>query len=124
MTETLTAQEIFDTVAAHLRGMPQRSSKGVSCLYRGPNGLKCAVGCLITDEEYKEEMDYGSSSVARLLTQGLLPERLVPHVNLLSHLQHVHDSGANWNNGFVGEAHLHQAAVEFALTYTPPRAVK
>lgn len=24
------------------------------CLYRGPKGLKCAIGCLIVDESYNE----------------------------------------------------------------------
>jgi len=60
------------------------------CVYRGKNGTKCAVGCLITDEEYKREME--GNDVTALNRLGLLPERLIPHLELLSEMQAVHDS--------------------------------
>jgi len=28
------------------------------CLYRGPNGLKCAIGHIISDEYYNDDMEY------------------------------------------------------------------
>lgn len=42
-----TEQQVFDTVAKHLLTQMQQSrstvdSTSISCLYRGPNGLKCA----------------------------------------------------------------------------------
>jgi hypothetical protein len=49
----LTNQQIFDRVATHLLRQGKRSmdSRG-DCLYRSPEGLSCAVGCLIPDEAY------------------------------------------------------------------------
>lgn len=49
-----TIQETFDTVARHLLTQNARSTLGGSCRYRGECGLKCAVGCLISDEEYEK----------------------------------------------------------------------
>lgn len=62
---SLTNQQIFNRVINHLRkqGKPSMGWQfatpiGVSnldpmiCLYRNPNGLKCAIGCLIEDREY------------------------------------------------------------------------
>lgn len=49
-------QEIFDTVSVHLLTQNEKSQESSfysSCLYRGPNGTKCAVGCLIKDEFYQ-----------------------------------------------------------------------
>ena len=48
-------QEIFNTVVTHLRQQNCRSvsASGV-CLYRGPNGTKCAAGVLIPDELFRE----------------------------------------------------------------------
>jgi hypothetical protein len=53
----MTLQETFDKVCVHLLTQLQKSvfldSNGsMACAYRGPNGLKCAVGCLIPDELY------------------------------------------------------------------------
>lgn len=59
-------QETFDTVAKHLLTQKVRSFKqeaGSSdpyeglCMYRGPDGTKCAAGCLIPDEDYKPEWE-------------------------------------------------------------------
>ena len=80
------AQEIFDTVTDHLRRQGCRSvNKEGDCLYRGPDGLMCAVGCLLTDDEV-ENIDEGWE-----VDQIILPERLENHVELLYALQHAHD---------------------------------
>lgn len=34
-----------------------KSIKGFQCLYRGPNGLKCAIGHCIPDERYDESFE-------------------------------------------------------------------
>lgn len=57
----MTNQEIFDRVIAHLRkqGEPAFDDEG-DCLYRTEiNGrvLMCAVGCLIADEHYSENLE-------------------------------------------------------------------
>jgi hypothetical protein len=55
----LTLQEIFDTVSKHLLTQKERSFDPVNnwCMYRGPRGLKCAVGALIPDDLYDESME-------------------------------------------------------------------
>lgn len=82
-------QEVFDAVAKHLIRQNRPAQVEGSCKYRTPSGLKCAAGCLITDCEYKPEME--GLGVESLCVSGDLPERLKPHVKLLSVLQRVHD---------------------------------
>lgn len=53
-------QEIYDKVKAHLLTQGKKSeAKTISgqCLYRSPDGLQCAAGCLIPDELYDPEME-------------------------------------------------------------------
>ncbi len=54
-------QEVFNYVAAHLLTQNQRAEmnhpdSGEVCAYRSGQ-LKCAVGCLISDEDYLPEME-------------------------------------------------------------------
>lgn len=81
----MTAQEIFNLVWDHLitKASP-KSMEGDECLYRGPNGTKCAVGALVTDEECKH---WGALGVRRVR----LPARLQKHELLLLELQTAHD---------------------------------
>lgn len=83
-------QETFTTVATHLLKQGKRATwmSGV-CAYHDPNGLKCAVGCLIPDEEYDVDFDQGWS----------LPEVIAASPSLQKHdrallrqLQRIHDS--------------------------------
>lgn len=85
----MNAQQIFDTVASHLLTQGKRSKDGEGCAYRGHGGAKCAVGCLITDGEYRKSME--RMRVYALLDSGLLPNRLRPYAHLLAELQVVHD---------------------------------
>jgi len=70
------------------------------CMYRGENGRSCAVGQIITDDEYLDRMDaydhFESASTGTSVTDldidGLLPERLIPHVTFLEDMQHIHDN--------------------------------
>ena len=69
----MTLQEIYDKVVNHLRTQNAKSLSFVcdtdehaSCAYRGDGGLKCAAGCLITDELYDNNMEdlaWGSRKV-------------------------------------------------------------
>jgi hypothetical protein len=97
----MTAQEIFDTVVAHLRKQNEVSVDDVGvCKYRSDDGLKCAVGCLIDDDHYEPSME--GKTVEILIELGLLPEHLKPHKNLLIELQtiHDHDDPGNWESEF------------------------
>lgn len=89
-----TEQEVFDHVSKHLLSQGCESVKHEEdekyirtyCLYRGPNGTKCAAGCLIDDTEYKVEME-------NLPWQTLCERRIVPfsHQELIVDLQEIHD---------------------------------
>jgi hypothetical protein len=87
-----TAQQVFDQIATHLLTQnyrcvdPSRSS--LKCLYRGPNGLKCAAGAVIGDDEYDPKMETVGD------WQDLSNERYVPkyHESLIVCLQDCHDN--------------------------------
>jgi len=96
-----TLQEIFDQVALHLMIQGERSfgrlpasdyTNANSCLYRGPNGLQCAAGCLISDAEYNPafENKLFLAVIADACKKGVVnpgPGR----EDLVSALQVVHD---------------------------------
>lgn len=116
------AQEIFDTVAKHLLTQNARSVGSYfetgGCRYRGPNGLKCAVGCLIPDELYDPEME-GHGSTFLVMNYPELGFHGVSR--LLSHLQsiHDHDDVKWWPEGLrslAAEFGLSDAVVDAAVT--------
>lgn len=92
-------QEVFDTVVRHLAKQGAKSAvmkKGETgtsyerCMYRGPDGLKCAAGALINDDEYDPSMEgvvFGSMSKR--------PARLAPFEHLINRLQVAHDAALN-----------------------------
>jgi hypothetical protein len=62
-----TDQEIFDTVAKHLLAQGERAiTENGACAYRGVEGRKCAIGCLIPDEVYDPNMECTSLSIGDL----------------------------------------------------------
>lgn len=61
-----------------------------SCLYRHPDGLKCAAGCLIPDKYYDESME-GINFSCVCWQYVLLPKYLKMNKELISDLQVIHD---------------------------------
>lgn len=94
-----TQQQIFDQVAEHLLHQNEISAHKYSengipgyCCYRGPNGLKCAAGCLIADDEYDPMMDSGmDTSWLDLATKGTVPRE---HMLFIRELQVIHDTAS------------------------------
>lgn len=87
-----TAQEVFDQVARHLLAQNAKSRSADNfCAYRGADGLKCAAGCLIADDEYQPGFDFHQGAGSGWLRLG--SSMLVPttHQTLISDLQRVHD---------------------------------
>ena len=106
-----TRQEIIDQVRARLSDGRGRAFDGDSCFYRRIDGTPCAVGCLFTDAEYTPEME--DRRVIDLNAWDMLPARLVPHLDLLTKLQRLHDYAGNWDgNRFVGWEEFDQIAKE------------
>lgn len=87
-----TAQDVFDQVINHLAQQKERSTEenGLSCLYRHekPDGtiLKCAAGCLISDDEYDSYFE--KKRWLNLVKIKMMPEE---HQLLIDDLQKAHD---------------------------------
>jgi len=105
-------QDIFNKASAHLRSMdgPSLDDRGDSCMYRGEDGARCAVGVFISDEHYYEDMEGGGidgsnmrarEAVALSWGQDCLEDK---QLALLSDLQHAHDQGSrceDWSDQIV-----------------------
>lgn len=108
-----TEQEVFYYVAHHLLTQNEKSlAKSDNfvrdCLYKNPDNLKCAAGCLIADDEYKPDLEGLSWRV-------LADYKDVPltHINLIASLQIVHDKFEvkNWR------LQLSELANDFGLKF-------
>ena len=85
----MTNQELFDTVSAHLLKQNERSASGNGeCLYRGPSGLKCAIGCLIPDDRYTPDLE-GVNACGDQVSQAAGLDST--NTDLVRHLQILHD---------------------------------
>lgn len=88
----MTNQTAFNRVVRALRRQKRRSSDGEKgCLYRGPHGLKCAIGHLIPDRVYNEKME--NRNPFNLCGGSPYLRRLFRDCNLtfLDELQVIHD---------------------------------
>ena len=114
----MTNQEIFDTAVTHLRKQNRKSiDETKNCLYRGPDGTKCAVGCFIPDDKYSSRME--GESIDTLGKEYLFIRNLFSAEQicmLLSDIQTIHDlsSVVDW------ESEFDELATSYHLTYTPP----
>jgi len=115
MADATPLQDVFDTCAVHLLTQKHRAMQGASCAYRGNRGQKCAVGCLIADNEYQSAME--NKTAAKLINYAgydLRPGATTAARDLHSHklrllalLQEVHDSNSPevWLNQLYRMAH-------------------
>ena len=79
-----TAQEVFDQMATHLL---TQNEKSAGYLFRYRLGrLKCAAGCLISDDEYKKSWEGRDWD-----TLVNLNEAPKAHTDLILELQRIHD---------------------------------
>jgi hypothetical protein len=106
----MTNQEVFDKSAKHLLTQGVKSVRTYTeqdpyssemyaaskCMYRGQNGAQCALGCLITDEQYSPKME--DLNPQTLLKKFVLPQFNDVSVYLLADLQCIHDNNvpAEW----------------------------
>ena len=108
MTKKLSdEQKIFNKVSKHLLLQNERSVTFSSgCRYRGEDGLKCAIGCLIKDEVYSSDLEgngvQSPDVVAALVDSGV---KVTPETyELMSRLQEIHDESqpSEWPRLLVG----------------------
>lgn len=84
-----TKQQIFDQVSAHLLTQMRRSTRAENvshCMYRGANGLKCAAGSLMDDDEYGFLME--GHNWFDLVEMGAVPPK---NSSFIRELQALHD---------------------------------
>ena len=88
-------QQQFDYAVNHLRTQGAVSvDKGTQrCVYRSPEGLKCAAGCFIPDELYKSNLEGKTWKAVVFELQDKLPKYLLHRnsVYLITNLQKAHD---------------------------------
>lgn len=111
----MTPQKIFDKVAAHLfaqgkRAMADPDCHSGQCMYRGPNGSKCAVGVLIPDKLYRRGME--TCTINGLLDdeEFVLPAWMAENRELLWALQCVHDQHEAWGSSMAMRSKLRAVA--------------
>ena len=66
---TITKQEVFDRALSHLRKQGEPAifvDEMPRCRYRTPEGLKCAIGALISDENYYLDLEGWPASAKRV----------------------------------------------------------
>ena len=116
------AQEVFDIVVNHLFTQGRPSYGGVqNCMYRAPDGLRCAVGVLIPDNLYDPEFegDTADCVIQKLFNKDRADWR--EHKGLLLALQEVHDECFVISTGAFSirdlRTQLLKVAAEFSLEY-------
>lgn len=114
----MTNQELYSTSRQHLlkqgcksfveRGTYQDGTPRSSCLYRGPNGTKCAIGVFIPDTAYSADLEGSRVCVEKVWqAAGLTRYQL----ELAASLQTIHDEVPvnRW------ETRLNKLAVRYKL---------
>jgi len=132
------AQEIFNIAYLGLasQGFKQSLSLAKSaCSYRGKDGLKCAIGHVITDDDLATSLDSGmynepedtksGFSISSLLTGSLPLDKKVQEIfdsspqfiEFLRDLQNVHDRVPDdWKKDTIPE-HMKRNMEAFAATH-------
>lgn len=131
LTVDKTEQQVFDKVATHL--LTQRAcslmseedkarlhenpaSTAAICAYRGKNGLKCAVGVLIPDEVYADNMEQVRVSGLRRMDGITGPLFAEEHLSLLTMLQNAHDDNAKIDGPVDFTLQLYRVAEMYDLS--------
>ena len=106
----MTPQQIYNKVAKHLLKQGRKSSLMGTCMYRGPDGCKCAIGPLIPDKLYETQMEH-KTVIQLCRAYKWFRDQFADHSYLLSELQSVHDACLvrSWRR------RLRQVALEFDL---------
>lgn len=90
----MTPQEMFNKAYIGVMTQGVQSKSNGSCLYRGPNGTKCAVGFLIDDDVAKAWDDNSGIIVdcnLKLLSAEM-EDDFRANMDLLIEMQSIHDS--------------------------------
>ena len=126
--QTITLQQIVDknyewfVVEKH----PQSTKEGsVACVYRGKDGAKCAIGCVLPDSLYEPSMDKWGAGVVNILNNRPNVRAFFGDIpaETLRQLQVMHDHYLFGDDGF--DQHMDRELRLFAFQYNlnyPPKA--
>lgn len=112
---TSTEQEVFDYIVNHLLTQNAKSQDDGTCLYLNPEGLKCAAGCLIADNDTTAKIirnNNNDDSWDELIYENLVTHE---HRNLIAAMQVIHDNVMNVPSDWPTE--LENYAHNNGLTY-------
>lgn len=85
----LSTKEVFLKVKEHLLLQNAKSASRGDCVYLNGKGLKCAVGCLMSDEDFNNlSLGDAKANIEYLVLVGKADGK---HVKILRSLQKVHD---------------------------------
>jgi len=92
----MTKQEMFDKACEGLAAQGWQKSRalnGAACLYRGPYGLKCAVGHIIPDEIYDPKWDAYIGSIQEVCEASSDVAALIgSEIEFAREMQRAHDT--------------------------------
>ena len=118
-------QAIFDKIVNHLLSQNKRSVRHHSydaqqCAYRGNDGLKCAIGCLIEDDNYSSELEslsVNTYAVKYALIKSGINTESHTLMSMLGFCQNMHDSNPpdTWMNSLKSVAE--QFNLKFNYSY-------
>jgi hypothetical protein len=132
-------KQIFETVVKHLKeqGKPSYLAEespetgelqdGCECAYRGYGGTKCAVGCLILDEYYTEDLEHSilepeNEALVDALAKsmGLTVTNVLTYLPMLRNMQQVHDRipPKDWEAAFTFLARMYGVYGVFGFDYS------
>ena len=124
----MTQQEAFNKVSRHLLTQNKRAEfKGFGCVYRGDGGTKCAIGCLIPNKYYRDEMDNDGDGIGDSIN---VEELLYKYPNLplrfrhlptpfLEELQDIHDGVdvKKWKDELKKFGYRHKLSIAVLKNY-------
>lgn len=117
----MTKQEMFDAVWDHfvVKGSP-KSMQEYSCRYRGPGGSCCAVGVLMTDEQYSPGLEDRTADDDKVMSAlGFDPadeEKWCGMQEFLLAMQSAHDQSRKDNFRSEFKAAMRRVAESHGLT--------
>lgn len=113
-------QKVFDKALAHLRKQGKRSMSFAGCAYRGPDGLKCAIGIFIADRKYNAVMEGNTADTDCVF--GALPKYVADAgEKFLSDIQNELHDGVYDSKFLKGlEIAAESLASDYSLKYTAP----
>lgn len=118
----MTPQEMFDTAYLKIIQQGQKcTAHNGGCKYRGPSGLKCAIGHMIPDDLAKAWDDRTNSSILHIrdTPKFPVPDFLKENRTLASEIQQAHDYGGDYDHSeFVKgfKERMAQVAKDYKLT--------